>query len=81
MLTGHDNVKGFRILCKIIFGMICLTGMIYQTSNLVSVYMKGKTIVNLEIGFIFNDTLPAITLCYPFALSIKKSAEINESYR
>ena len=81
MFNFSNNEKVFRIFSKILFGIICLSAMIYQSSNLISVYMNGKTIVNLEIGFIFNDTLPAITICYPYALSIRKAAEIKPVYR
>ena len=49
----------FRV-CSIIF---CTTGLIYQSSQLLTQYLSGKTYASIKIGRIFNDTLPSITVC------------------
>ena len=39
--------------------------------------MSGKTVINMEIGRRSEDTLPGITICYPIALSMKRTAKLN----
>src|ERR1700744_6493654 len=67
-------------IMKITFTLICLGGLIYQTFQLFSEYMSGKTVVRIEVGRVFNDTLPAITICYPFFLSFKKLSKMDLEY-
>ena len=41
--------------------------------------MKGKSVVNIEIGDSFNESLPAITIC-PGTLAIDKLSSLNTKY-
>ena len=59
-----------EIIIKLIACLICTSGLIYQSIDLLFQFMTGKTVVNMEVGHIFDDTLPAITICYPFVLSM-----------
>jgi len=65
-------------LTRIIFYMFCVTGLTYQLSSLIEQYTSGQTVVNLSIGRRHNDTIPAITICYPFALLMDMMAKLNK---
>ena len=55
--------KAFQLSSKFIIIFVCFCGFLYQTSNLLTDYMSGKTIVSLEVGRKPTEALPAITLC------------------
>ena len=61
--------------------LLCLFGLIYQTSDLLDAYLQGKTVVNIEIERQINTTLPAITICYPYSISFEKIGQLNEVYQ
>ena len=42
--------------------------------------MKGKSVVNIKIGKLFNQSLPSITLC-PGILSIEKLSVLHHKYK
>ena len=42
----------------------CLMGFFHQSYDLYSGYMSGKTVVNIKVETILNQTLPAITVCF-----------------
>ena len=54
---------GIQLLFKIFSIIFCTTGLLYQSSQLLSQYLSGKTYASIKIGKIFNDTLPALTFC------------------
>ena len=62
-----------EISINLIASLVCTSGLIYQSMDLLFQYLTGKTVVNMEVGQIFNDTLPAITICYPFVLSMENA--------
>ena len=41
----------------------CIFGFLYQSYDLYSAYMSGKTVVNIKVETILNQTLPGITVC------------------
>jgi len=63
---------------KMILYIICSFGLFYHTIQLYSNFMSGQTVVNLSIGRRHNDTIPAITICYPYALQLNKVAYYNQ---
>ena len=67
--------------------LICFCGFIYHSHDLYSGYMSGKTVVNIKIETILNQTLPVITVCYNqsinrniFDLNDPVLKEINNYY-
>ena len=62
--------------------LVCFTfsviGLFFHSSELFNQYLIGKTVVNLEVGRRYEDTLPGITICYPTALSMKRTAKLND---
>ena len=63
---------------KIICFIICSLGLAFHSSDLFSQYLSGRTVVNLEVGRKYEDTLPGITICYPIALSMERTAKLND---
>ena len=63
---------------KIICFIICSLGLAFHSSDLFSQYLSGRTVVNLEVGRSYEDTLPGITICYPIALSMERTAKLND---
>ena len=71
-----------------IYFLISVFGLIYQGRIIYIQFMSGKTIVSIEIGRLYNETLPAITVCLPELFSMERSAqnipdftEINRLYQ
>src|SRR5689334_11747417 len=75
-------------IVKIILLLLASCGLIYQVQIIYRQFMSGKTIVSIEIGRLYNQTLPAITLCLPDLYSMERAAQydpgmfgmINETY-
>ena len=63
---------------KIICFIICSLGLAFHSSDLFSQYLSGRTVVNLDVGRSYEDTLPGITICYPIALSMERTAMLND---
>ena len=59
---------------------MCFTGLMYQTSQLITQFISGKTVVNLEVRRINTDSIPAITLCLPQGISMKRIAEYETNF-
>ena len=56
----------------------CFSCLFVQTIRLFNEYMSGKTVTNISVGLISNDTLPAITFC-PVELDFAKMSKIDQS--
>ena len=72
------------LIVKILNGLsivLCNAGLFYQLYILGKDYFEGRTVVNIKIGRIYNETLPAITVCYPELLSFKNVASLNEEWK
>ena len=68
----------YKLVLKIIItSILCGFGLIYQSSQLITEFMTGKTLVQITIGRVFNETLPAITVCVPYFISLERLAEID----
>ena len=68
---------GIRLLFKMFSFIFCATGLLYQSSQLLSQYLSGKTYASIKIGKIFNDTLPALTICSFNFFSASKLSGFN----
>ena len=60
------------VLFKFVFHLLCSIGLIYQTAHLLIPFVKGKTIVSMEVGSSYHQTLPAITVCYSQGVSMDR---------
>ena len=67
-----------RVNFPFIFSIICFCGFLYQFFDLYFEYMSGKTVVNIKVETILNQTLPAITICLP-SFYIPDNINVNES--
>ena len=61
--------------------IFCNIGLLYQTYILVRDYFEGHTVVNIKIGRVYNETLPAISICYQQLLSFEKVARLNDEWQ
>ena len=69
-----------NIVGKIFRIFLCLFGFSYHGSQLFSDYMSGKTIVSLSVGRLQNESIPSLTLCLPYFLSMRKSSHYNSTF-
>ena len=60
-----------------VFFIGCVSCLFYQSILLIKEFMSGKTVINISVEFITNDTLPAITIC-PGDINFQSLALINE---
>ena len=61
---------------KFLITFFCKIGFTYHTISLIEQYLSGKTVVNLFIGTLFKEGLPAITIC-PEYYAIDKIANLS----
>ena len=76
MSDYKSNLKikfGIKIMCII----LCTLGFIYQTQQLVALYLSGKTIVENRVERLDYSQLPAITVCLPTFLDMELYAELK----
>ena len=69
-----------QLIFKITTNIVCIIGLVYQTSILFGQYMRGNTVVHIEVYRIENTSLPAITICYPHILSFERLAKNQQEY-
>ena len=55
--------------------VLCVFGLSFQTTKLFIQYSKGQTVVNIKIGTINYNSIPAITICYPAMVSMERTAQ------
>ncbi|CAG2105062.1 unnamed protein product, partial [Medioppia subpectinata] len=55
--------------------VICSAIMVYQVIDITVQYMSGQTLVNIKVAEVKYNKIPAITICYPRLLSMKRVAE------
>ena len=75
------NFPEYKTFFNFISKFLCLFGLIYQTSGILKAFLQGKTVVNIEIDRKVNNTLPAITICYPYSISFEKISKLNDVYQ
>ena len=68
----------FKINYCLFSYLICFCGFLYQFVDLYSGYMSGKTVVNIKVETIINQTLPGITVCYP-SYFILETLKVNDN--
>ena len=62
-----------NLLVKILItSLLSCAGLLYQSAQLTTQYLTGKTLVQVSIGRKLNETLPAITLCFPNLFTLEK---------
>ncbi len=72
-MTYKDKLKLFL---RVILFFICISGLTYQASRLVSQYIRGQTVVNIRVEKLRYSKIPAITICYPRFISMEKFVEL-----
>ena len=72
-----SSKERFKLLLKVIVCLICLFGLSFHASILISQFVWGQTVVNVKVEKIKYNKIPAITICYPRFLSMKGLAEAN----
>ena len=63
---------------KLLITLFCVIGFTYHTISLTWEYLSGNTVVNILIGPLFKEGLPAITIC-PGYMAIDKVAKLSEA--
>ena len=74
------NIK-YRNIFRVLSTILCTTGLLYQSCQLLSQYMSGKSVVNIEVKREMYSHLPAITICYPEMVSMELAADYSDVYR
>ena len=74
------KIKFKKIFC-VISSIVCVSGLLFQSSQLFSQYMSGKSVVNIEVKRELYANLPAITICYPEIVSMELAANYSDIYR
>ena len=64
----------------VLITMICVIGFTYHTISLALEYLSGNTVVNIMIGPLFKEGLPAITIC-PGSVTMEKVANLSENLK
>ena len=73
-----NNLKvksNFKMTLRIVAFLICMIGFLYQISQLMSIYLSGKTSVDNRVERLKHSELPAITVCLPTFVSMGKFVE------
>ena len=71
-------MANIKLNIKSVLYVLCFSGFLYQCYDFYSEYMSGKTVVNIKVETILNQTLPAITVCFSSYYSID-SMDKNDS--
>ena len=77
---GSMKIKP-RIIFRLFSTIFCASGLLYQCFQLLSQYLSGKSVVNVEVKRELYPSLPAITLCYPEMVSMELAANYSDIYR
>ena len=77
MLNLIDKSDKHSSLLKVILAIFCLTGFLFQITELLLQFTSGRTVVNLEIGQAQDESLPALTVC-PSQPALNKLAMISQ---
>ena len=70
-----------RLLLRIFSTIFCTTGLLYQSCQLLSQYMSGKSVVSIEVKREIHSHLPGITVCYPRMLSMEMVLNYREDFQ
>ena len=57
---------------KLFFIILCVFPFVYQSMKLILQYIEGETVVNITLDIDKYSPLPAITVCYPYFLSMER---------
>ena len=50
-------------LINFIINLFCIGGLLFQSKELLSDYLSGKTVINMELKHLDEEPIPALTLC------------------
>src|ERR1700761_6473156 len=75
------NFINFKKFFEWFLNIFCAIGFLCHTSILFREYMSGKTVVNVSVGRIQNQTLPAITICLPYYLSMSRASKYSSEFK
>src|ERR1700761_614445 len=70
----------FRLIFRILSSLLCTSGLLLQSCQLLSEYLSGKTVVNIEVRRESRANLPAITVCFPGIASMERAANYSQEY-
>ena len=74
--TNKKRMKQGLLRTKLILKFICISlcalCFVYQTQQLVSIYLSGKTIVENRVQRLKYSQMPAITVCLPTFMDMEK---------
>ena len=70
-LFGLPAKTKLKILFNILFIIFCSSGLILQTLELFDEFRSGRTVVNIEYDSSKYVKIPAITVCYPWGVSLE----------
>ena len=71
----NDVKNNKRVLFKIFILFLCFIGLCFQLEELFAQFFDRQTVVNSKIEDNNVDAIPAITICYPFSLSMERVAQ------
>ena len=81
MMNGGKIFESLRLkVSHKFFAVFCLSVFTYQVARLSREYNQGKTVAHIEIGQLYQDGPPGITVC-PAGLNMVKMATINDKYK
>ena len=72
--------KIFARTTKLVSVFLCLSGLLYHASHLLDDYLRGKSVVLLNVGHIQMDTLPTFTICTKNILAMDKVYQYNKRF-
>ena len=70
MSEFSKSTKMSSLIFKTAFVLMCSTGLIYQSMQLLTQYMSGETVVNVDVGKIDPDNMPGLTICHRILLNV-----------
>lgn len=73
-MTNRISILKFTF--KLASLLICLFCFTYQTSQLLTLYLSGKTVADSRVERLANSPLPAVTICLPTFMDMEKFAEL-----
>ena len=69
------NKGTLKIVLRTFGFFVSIVGFLFQTTQLFSLYLSGKTLVDNRVEHLKHSELPAITICLPTFVSMDKFAE------
>ena len=71
-----NKISFIKFILHLISLIVCLFCFVYQTTQLLTLYLGGKTLAENRVERLVNSRLPAITICLPTFMDMEKFAEL-----